>query len=129
MSEQEMSEHQMSEQEMSTSDTPSRTPPERPKRHYRLSPEGRASLRESAGRNQPWSNSTGPRTGRGKERSKMNAYRHGARSEEAAARHKTIRLLLEFLRAPHECPAEALAPIPLDPFTAAHLEQTRRLLS
>jgi hypothetical protein len=106
----------------------SKPPEPRPKRRYRLSPKGRASLLKSAARNQPWLQSTGPRTASGKERAKMNAYQHGARSEEAAARRKTIRLLLEFLREPRESAAD-IASFLIDPFTAAHLEQMRRLLS
>lgn len=51
--------------------------PKSPKRSYRLSAEGLASLRESARRNQPWQYSTGPRTAKGKRVSSRNALRLG----------------------------------------------------
>ena len=100
----------------------------RPKRRYRLSPEGRASLKQTAAANRPWAKSTGPRTAEGKDRAKMNAFQHGARSAEAAGRRKTIRRLLKFLQAP-ECTGHEVTSIPLDPHTVAHLEEMRRLLS
>ena len=112
---------------MPANPAPSHTSSNRPKRRYRLSPTGRESLRKSASRNQPWSKSTGPRSASGKERAKMNALQHGARSAEAAARRKTIRHLLGFLRRP-EVLAGAPTPIPMDPYTGAHLEQLRRFL-
>lgn len=58
----------------------------------------------------------------------MNAFQHGARSAEAGARRKTIRLLLKFLRGPETFGGDVTS-IPLDPYTAAHLEEMRRLLS
>ena len=113
---------------MSASRKPSDMPGPRRKRTYRLSPEGRASLRKSAQQNRPWATSTGPRTEEGKDRAKMNAYQHGARSAEASARHKTIRLMLKFLWCPDTFGGEVKS-IPLDPYTASHLEEMRRLLS
>ena len=52
---------------------------------YRLSPRGLKSLREAALRNQPWNHSTGPRTGEGKARSRMNGWKHGERSAAVTA--------------------------------------------
>ena len=58
----------------------------------------------------------------------MNAFQHGTRSAEAGARRKTIRLLLKVLNGSRDVD-ERVASIPLDPYTAAHLEEMRRLLS
>ena len=113
---------------MSASPKPSNSTIPRPKRTYRLSPEGRASLKKSARQNRPWGKSTGPRTEEGRDRAKMNAFQHGARSAEAGARRTTIRLLLKVLNGPLDVDRGVVS-IPLDPYTAAHLEEMRRLLS
>ncbi len=64
-------------------------------------PEGLERLREAAKRTKPWLKSTGPRTEAGKDRSKMNALKHGAYSApvKAARKHLTqqIRLVRQFL--------------------------------
>lgn len=57
---------------------------ERPRRPYRLTPDGRARLRAAALRTRPWESSTGPKTANGKARSRLNGWKHGLRS--AAAR-------------------------------------------
>ena len=79
---------------------PSQHPPAtRAKRKYVLSPAGRAKLKASIGRSQPWRRSTGPRTEAGKASSSRNALRHGERSGETLERLRTIRATLRILRA------------------------------
>lgn len=80
-------------------DTPKTTTLAKPRRPYRLSPEGLASLRASAARTQPWKRATGPRTAEGKARSRMNAWRHGERSAEAMAARAEIARAMKLLRA------------------------------
>lgn len=50
---------------------------ENQKKSRGLTEAGRERLRETALRNQPWKNSTGPRTPEGKRRSSRNAVTHG----------------------------------------------------
>lgn len=54
-----------------------------PRRPYRLSPEGLASLQAAARRNRPWEFATGPKTASGKAQSSRNAWKHGERSNRA----------------------------------------------
>ena len=67
-------------------------------KRYRLSLDGLRSLRASVYRVKPWTRSTGPRTLRGKRRSKMNALKHGERSARAIAVRKEINLAFRILR-------------------------------
>ena len=55
-----------------------------------LTLEGRERLRNAALQNRPWERSTGPKTEAGKNRSKMNALRHGGRS-------KVVRIKLDLI--------------------------------
>ncbi len=71
---------------------------ERPKRSYRLTPDGLASLRTSIARAKPWMSSTGPRTPDGKARSRRNAWKHGRRSAEEIARRRELAALLREVR-------------------------------
>lgn len=71
----------------------------RPRRRYRLSPDGLAALRESAQRVRPWERSTGPRTAVGKRRSRANALRHGERSVYGTAVSVYLGALSRALRA------------------------------
>ena len=50
-----------------------------------LTEAGRKQLREAAFRNQPWANSTGPRTAQGKDRSRMNALKSGRHTAQMRA--------------------------------------------
>lgn len=68
---------------------------ERPKRRYRLTPEGLASLRAAAERNRPWERSTGPRTTGGKARSRMNAWKHGADAAYQRQLRRVQRLIIK----------------------------------
>lgn len=61
--------------------------------------EGLRKIREAALRNQPWHGSTGPRTKRGKDRSKMNALKHGGRSLGVIDARKQLADLTQGLRA------------------------------
>lgn len=54
-----------------------------PRRKYRLSAEGLASLQRAAKANQPWTCSTGPRTEAGKAISRFNAWKRGFHRAEA----------------------------------------------
>jgi hypothetical protein len=62
--------------------------PKRQRRKYRLSPQGRASLRRSIGIHKPWQKSTGPRTIPGKNRSSQNHLIHGLFSAEFGAERR-----------------------------------------
>lgn len=55
--------------------------------------EGLKRLSAAARKNRPWICSTGPKTELGKVRSKMNALRHGGRSESVQARLEVARQL------------------------------------
>src|SRR5688572_16702020 len=55
----------------------------RPRRPYRLTPEGLASLRSWVCRTKPWLLTSGPTTTAGKRRSSQNARKHGLRSADA----------------------------------------------
>jgi hypothetical protein len=68
------------------------------KRKYFLSPAGRASLQATIRRNLPWRRSTGPRTPMGKAEARMNALKHGERSQETIRRLRAIRATLDLLR-------------------------------
>ena len=72
--------------------------PVKPRKPYRLSPEGLASLRASAAKTRPWERSTGPRTPEGKARSRMNAWKHGERAAEVAQQKRLSKELLSLLR-------------------------------
>ena len=63
-------------------------------RHYRLSPRGLISLRATALQNKPWLRSTGPRTPAGKDRSKVNAMKHGERSAQRRAAWRELNAAL-----------------------------------
>lgn len=52
----------------------------------------------NARRNKPWQSSTGPRSVKGKEIARMNAWKHGNRAAGAAAIRMALRLNREFLR-------------------------------
>jgi len=67
-------------------------------RTYRLSSRGLRALRLSARRVRPWERSTGPRSYIGKNRSKMNAYKHGLRSAEVLALKRLTRATIQELR-------------------------------
>ncbi len=69
-----------------------------PRRRYRLTPAGLASLRASIRRVTPWERSTGPRTLEGKARSRLNATKHGERSAEAMARRRELTTMFAVLR-------------------------------
>lgn len=47
-----------------------------------LTPDGRRRLSEAARKNQPWKHGTGPKTIEGKQRSRMNALKHGKYSAQ-----------------------------------------------
>ena len=64
---------------------------EKPKRTYKLSPEGLANLRAAAHRNRPWEHSTGPRTVQGRRRSSQNALKYGFYTAEQIAQHREFR--------------------------------------
>ena len=64
--------------------------PGKPRRPYRLTPEGLAKLQANIQKVQPWKKSTGPRTPQGKARSSQNARKHGERSAEAIVNRKLI---------------------------------------
>ncbi len=65
--------------------------PDKPRRAYKLSPEGLANLRAAAHRNRPWEHSTGPRTVQGKRRSSQNAFKYGFYTAEQIAQHRELR--------------------------------------
>ena len=67
-------------------------------RRYRLTPAGLRSLREAVHRVRPWEASTGPRTAQGKERSRMNAWRHGERSLAASEQRREATELMRVIR-------------------------------
>ena len=50
-------------------------------RKYHLTSTGLASLRFAAAHNKPWSKSTGPKSENGKAISRLNAFKHGERSQ------------------------------------------------
>ena len=52
--------------------------------------ERKQKARETALRVRPWEKSTGPRSNVGKERSRLNALKHGMRSAEAVALRKVM---------------------------------------
>ena len=66
-------------------------------RKYRLSARGRRSLQATIRRNQPWLWSTGPRSEVGKNRSRMNVFRHGARSADARRDERAAVELIELV--------------------------------
>ena len=70
---------------------------DRPRRRYRLSRRGLKSLRATALRNKPWLGSTGPRTTAGKDRSKLNATKHGERSARSRAAWRELNAALRAL--------------------------------
>jgi hypothetical protein len=72
--------------------------PEHRPRRYCLSPEGLRSLRETARKNKPWLQSTGPRTPGGKERSKGNATMHSERSARSRAVRRELNAALRAMR-------------------------------
>jgi hypothetical protein len=55
----------------------------KPKRKYKLSRRGRASLRAAARKTQPWKHATGPRTETGKMIVSQNALKHGLFARDA----------------------------------------------
>lgn len=67
------------------------------KRWQGHSREGLARLRDAALSNQPWRMSTGPRTPAGKERSRMNALKHGGRSAKAVQARRALTALVRLL--------------------------------
>lgn len=67
-------------------------------RKYVLSPEGLAALQAAADRNKPWTRSTGPKTKRGKTRSKTNATKHGLRSAAACQSRRELREAIRIYR-------------------------------
>ena len=64
----------------------------------RWTEESRRKQAETAKRTQPWLNSTGPRTKRGKNRCKMNATRHGYRSRGYRELCEALRAQAKFVR-------------------------------
>jgi hypothetical protein len=70
--------------------TPPRRPDrdQRPTRPYKLSLAGLNALRTAARRTRPWTRSTGPTTPAGKERTRLNALKHGRRSAVAVERRR-----------------------------------------
>ncbi len=60
--------------------------------------EERRKQAEAIKRWKPWEKSTRPKTQEGKERSKMNAYRHGLYGLEGKAVREVFRLNREFVR-------------------------------
>jgi hypothetical protein len=70
--------------------TPPRRPDrdQRPTRPYKLSLAGLNALRAAARRTAPWTRSTGPTTTAGKERTRLNALKHGRRSAAAVERRR-----------------------------------------
>ncbi len=60
--------------------------------------ERRRAAAERCRKNKPWEKSTGPRTARGKKRSSMNAYKHGARCRVFDQYRTLLRLNHEFLK-------------------------------
>src|SRR2546430_13247145 len=70
---------------------------DRPQRRYRLSRMGLNSLRTTALRNKPWLRSTGPRTATGKDRSKLNAAKHGERSAKSRAAWRELNAALRMM--------------------------------
>src|SRR5690349_12761954 len=70
---------------------------DQPPRRYRLSQRGLTSLRTTALKNKPWLRSTGPRTAAGKDRSKLNATKHGERSATNRATWRELNAALRTL--------------------------------
>lgn len=58
--------------------------------------ERRAAQRERIQQTKPWLKSTGPKTEEGKKRVRMNALKHGNRSEEVKKIREVLRLNREF---------------------------------
>ena len=67
------------------------------RRSYELTREGLTRLRASIQRTQPWLRSPGPRSVQGKERSSMNALRHGMRSARVVAIRREVNKLLRVI--------------------------------
>jgi hypothetical protein len=61
--------------------------------------ERRKKQSEAIRKHKPWQKSTGPKTLAGKNRSKMNAHKHGARSAVAARLRAVLRRHSIFLKA------------------------------
>lgn len=61
---------------------------------------GRLRLSQAALQNRPWEHSTGPKTQAGKNRSKMNALRHGGRSKVVRIKLDLIARLIRDVRRP-----------------------------
>ena len=72
------------------------TPEPSPCRRYQLTSEGLESLRATARRVKPWTRSTGPKTKTGKQRSRMNALKHGERSAAVLAQSRVAALLARY---------------------------------
>jgi hypothetical protein len=68
----------------------------------RWTPESRARQAALTGAQKPWQHSTGPRTKRGKEKSKCNALKHGTRSEEWREFLRVLRMQREFVKTLHK---------------------------
>ena len=60
--------------------------------------DGLRRLRDAALRNKPWLRSTGPKTETGKQRSKLNALKHGGRSGEVVTARKQMAEIMRAVR-------------------------------
>lgn len=60
--------------------------------------ERRAAQAERIRKTKPWLKATGPRTEEGKKRTRMNALKHGNRSEHIRQARKALRLHREIMR-------------------------------